>query len=180
MTAIRGLESRQGVGPRMPRRDVPVSLLVASSVAAILGVLVSLVVQVDRPYPGFFFSADYRVFPVTAGARAAGLEYGDRIVAVDGHSPITLMTRVAAARAPIRYEAERAGQRFAFDLPPALFTWTLFINHFAAYFAVSAIMLVAGLVVFAQNPAAAPNRNFLLYMCLWAVSNVAVPEAVLG
>ena len=31
-----------------------------------------------------------------------------------------------------------------------------------------------------QNPAAAPNRRFLLYMCLWAVSNVAVPEAVLG
>ena len=41
-------------------------------------------------------------------------------------------------------------------------------------------MLAAGLFVFAQNPAAVPNRNFLVYMCLWAVSNVAVPEAVLG
>ena len=42
------------------------------------------------------------------------------------------------------------------------------------------VMLAAGLFVFAQNPAAVPNRNFLVYMCLWAVSNVAVPEAVLG
>src|SRR6266508_2501891 len=48
------------------------------------------------------------------------------------------------------------------------------------YFAVSAVMLAVRLLVFAQNPAATPNRNFLIYMCLWAVSNVAVPEAVLG
>src|SRR5262249_1788294 len=44
----------------------------------------------------------------------------------------------------------------------------------------SALLVAAGVVVFPKNPAAAPNRNFLLYMCLWAVSNVAVPEAVLG
>jgi len=164
----------------MLRRNPQVSLLVASSVAAILGVLASLVIEVGRPYPGFFFSADYRVFPVDPAARAAGLEYGDRIVAVDGRSPTTLMTRVDAARGPIRYEAKRGGRRFSLDLVPTPFTWRLFVGHFATYFAVSAIMLGAGLVVFAQNPAAAPNRNFLLYMCLWAVSNVAVPEAVLG
>ncbi len=164
----------------MLRRNAQVSLLVASSVAAILGVLASLVIQVGRPYPGFFFSADYRVFPVDPAARAAGLEYGDRIVAVDGRSPTTLMTRVDAAGGPIRYGAERDGRRFSLDLAPTPFTWRLFVGHFATYFAVSGIMLGAGLVVFAQNPAAAPNRNFLLYMCLWAVSNVAVPEAVLG
>ena len=31
-----------------------------------------------------------------------------------------------------------------------------------------------------RTPPRVPNRNFLVYMCLWAVSNVAVPEAVLG
>jgi class 3 adenylate cyclase len=164
----------------MLRRDPRFGLLVALTVAAIVGVLVSLVVEIGRPYPGFFFSADFRIFPTTRSARTAGLEYGDRIIAVDGRSPISLMARVEAARGPIRYEVERAGRRFSLELAPATFTRGVFVGHFAAYFAVSAVMLAAGLVVFAQNPAAVPNRNFLVYMCLWAVSNVAVPEAVLG
>ena len=164
----------------MLRRDPRFGLLVALTVAAIVGVLACLVVEIGRPYPGFFFSSDFRVFPATLPARTAGLEYGDRIVAVDGRSPISLMARVEATRAPIRYEVERAGRRFSLELAPATFTWDLFVGHFAAYFAVSAVMLAAGLFVFAQNPAAVPNRNFLVYMCLWAVSNVAVPEAVLG
>src|SRR4030095_8521203 len=46
------------------------------------------------------------------------------------------------------------------------------------YFLVSLVMLGVGAAVYVQNPAAAPNRRFVLYMCLWAVSNVAVPEAV--
>ena len=99
---------------------------------------------------------------------------------MDGRSRISLMARVEAARGPIRYEVERAGRRFSLELAPATFTRGLFVAQFAAYFAVSALMLAAGLFVFAQNPAAVPNRNFLVYMCLWAVSNVAVPEAVLG
>jgi len=164
----------------MFRRDPRFGLLVALTVAAIVGVLVCLVVEIGRPYPGFFFSSDFRVFPATLSARTAGLAYGDRIVAVDGGSPLSLMARVEAARGPIRYEVERAGRRFSLELAPATFTRGLFVGHFAAYFAVSALMLAAGLFVFAQNPAAVPNRNFLVYMCLWAVSNVAVPEAVLG
>jgi hypothetical protein len=146
--------------------------VVALSVAAILGVLVALLVQLDRPYPGFFFSADYRVFPVDPAARAAGLEDGDRIVRVDGESPLALMIKIDAARGPVRYEVERGNRRFVVELPPRPFTWTLFLGHFAIYFVVSAIMLAAGLIVYVQNPVAAPNRNFLLYMCLWAVSNV--------
>ena len=164
----------------MLRRDPRFGLLVALTVAAIVGVLACLVVEIGRPYPGFFFSSDFRVFPATRPARTGGLEYGDRIVAVDGRSPISLMARVEAARGPIRYEVERAGRRFSLELAPATFTRRVFVGHFAAYFAVSALMLAAGLLVLAQNPAAVPNRNFLVYMCLWAVSNVAVPEAVLG
>jgi len=48
----------------MLRRDPRVGVLVALSIAAIAGVLATLLVQVGRPYPGFFFSADYRIFPV--------------------------------------------------------------------------------------------------------------------
>ena len=143
----------------MFRRDPRFGLLVALTVAAIVGVLVCLIVEIGRPYPGFFFSSDFRVFPATLSARAAGLEYGDRIVAVDGRSPISLMARVAAARGPIRYEVERAGRRFSLELAPATFTRGLFLGHFAAYFAVSALMLAAGLFVFAQNPAASMSAD---------------------
>ena len=51
----------------MLRRDLRFGLLVARTVAAIVGVLVCLVVEIGRPYPGFFFSSDFRVFPVDAG-----------------------------------------------------------------------------------------------------------------
>ena len=47
----------------MLRRDPRFGLLVALTVAAIVGVLVCLVVEIGRPYPGFFFSSDFRVFP---------------------------------------------------------------------------------------------------------------------
>ena len=47
----------------MLRRDPRFGLLVALTVAAIVGVLASLVVEIGRPYPGFFFSSDFRVFP---------------------------------------------------------------------------------------------------------------------
>src|SRR5262245_17466227 len=164
----------------MLRRNPRFGLLVVLTVAVIVGVLASLVTQIGRAYPGFFFSAGFRVFPVTPASREAGFRFGDRIVAVDGHSPVALMARVEAARGPVRYEVERGGQRFAVALAPQTFTRLLLVDHFAAYFAVSVVMLAAGLFVFAQNPAAAPNRYFLVYMCLWAASNVAVPEAVLG
>ncbi len=164
----------------MIRRDPRMTALVALTIAALAGVLAAVVSQVDRPYPGFFFSADYRVFPVSPESRAAGLGHGDRIVTVGGHSPLSLMARVEFSSGPLRYEVERDGRRFTVDLAPRAFTWSDLLSHFAGYFAVSAVMLAVGLLVFAQNPAATPNRNFLIYMCLWAVSNVAVPEAVLG
>ncbi len=118
--------------------------------------------------------------PIEPAARAAGLRAGDRLVAVEGDSPLTLAARVRAAAGPIRYEVERAGRRLSVELPPRILTWTRLVDHFGVYFLVSAIMLIVGAAVYVQNPAAAPNRRFLLYMCLWAVSNVAVPEAVLG
>ncbi|HYB44450.1 MAG TPA: adenylate/guanylate cyclase domain-containing protein [Candidatus Methylomirabilis sp.] len=154
--------------------------LAALAIAAVLGIFADLASQVDRPYPGFFFSLDYRVFPVSPESIAAGLRYGDRIAAVDGQPPVDLMARVGAVRGPVRYEVVRGDRRFAIDLAPRPFTWSDLVSHFAGYFAVSAVMLAVGLLVYAQNPAAMPNRNFLVYMCLWAVSNVAVPDAVLG
>ena len=57
---------------------------------------------------------------------------------------------------------------------------SLLARRFAVYFVVAALMLAAGVLVYIQNPAARPNRNFLLYMCLWAASNVVTPEAFFG
>jgi class 3 adenylate cyclase len=158
-------------------RDLAVVLVTA---ALIVGVLGSLIADVGRPYPGFFFSPDYRLTPVEPAARAAGLRVGDRIVAVDGASPLTLLDRVAAAGGPLRYELARDGRPFTVTLPPAVFTWRTLVGRFATYFVASAVMLGAGVLVYAQNPPARPNRNFLIYMCLWALSNVVTPEAFFG
>src|SRR5713101_9619542 len=152
--------------------------LVALTVATLLILLTALVARVGRPYPGFFVAPDFRVFPSSPAPVA--VEWGDRIVRVEGRSPVTLEARAASGGPPIRYEIERAGHRVAVDLAPQPFTWRLLFGHFGVFFAVSAIMLAVRIAVFAQNPRARPNRNFLLYMCLWAVSNIAVPESVLG
>src|SRR6185295_12083574 len=132
----------------MARWDRRSTLLVAASLALLLGLLGGLALEAGRPYPGFFATPDYYVVPIEPAARAAGLRAGDRLVAV--------------------------------EVAPRILTWSRLVDHFGVYFLVSAIMLIVGAAVFVQNPSAAPNRRFLLYMCLWAVSNVAVPEAVLG
>ena len=151
-------------------------LVVALTLAALVVLFGGLAGRVGKPFPGFFVAPDLRVFPAETGA----LEWGDRILSVDGHSPVTLEARVAASSAPIRYEIERAGHRATVDAVPQPFTWSVLTRHFGLFFVVSAVMLAVGVAVFAQNRRARPNRNFLIYMCLWAVSNVAVPESVLG
>ena len=79
----------------MRRGPATFALLVAVSVLVILGILAALIAQVGRPFPGFFVTIDSRIFPVEPTAEAAGLAYGDRIVSVDGQSPLTLMSRVS-------------------------------------------------------------------------------------
>jgi class 3 adenylate cyclase len=164
----------------MARWDRRFALVVAVSLAVVIGLGVGLAAEVGRPYPGFFFAIDYHIAPVEPAARAAGLRWGDRVVGVDGQSPLVLMAHVRAAAGPVRYEVERAGRRFAVDLAPQHLAWATFFGHFAGYFLVSALMLAVGVAVYLQNPVAAPNRRFLVYMCLWAVSNVAVPDATLS
>ncbi|MBI4634761.1 MAG: GAF domain-containing protein [Candidatus Rokubacteria bacterium] len=162
------------------RRDSRFFIVVALSALLMLGVLASLAAEAGRAYPGFFFAVDYSVFPFEPGARDAGLRFGDRIVAVDGGSPLALLDRVRTSPLPVRYEVERAGRRLTVELAPRTLTGSDLAGHFGGYFIVSTVMLAVGLLVFLQNRAATPNRRFLLYMCLWAVSNVVVPEAVLG
>ena len=164
----------------MARWDRRFALVVAVSLAVVVGLGVGLAAGVGRPYPGFFFAIDYHVVPVEAEARAAGLRWGDRVVGVDGQSPLALMARVRAAAGPVHYEVERDGRRLAVDLAPQPLAWATLFGHFGGFFLVSALMLAVGVAVYLQNPAAAPNRRFLVYMCLWAVSNVAVPDATLS
>ena len=163
----------------MARWDLRFSLVVAASLAVLVGLVADLALDAGRPYPGFFAAPDFRLFPAEPDARAAGLREGDRLVAVDGASPLTLATRVRTA-GPVRYDVERAGRRLTVELAPRPLGWARLIDRFGIYVLVSAIMLGVGALVYVQNPAAAPNRRFLLYMCLWGVSNVAVPEGVGG
>lgn len=163
----------------MAQRDRRFTLVAAASGLLVLGIFASLASDGGRPYPGFFVAADYRALPLEAEARALGVGWADRLVAVDGRSPLTLLDHLRAG-GPVHYTLEHEGRRYEVSLAPQPFTWALLGRHFGVYFVVSLVMLATGVAVYRQNPAARPNRNFLLYMCLWAVSNVAVPDATLG
>jgi class 3 adenylate cyclase len=154
--------------------------IVVASAGLLAVLLVGLALDVGGSYPGFFFGPDYRVVLVDPAAQQAGVAWGDRLVAADGASPLALGDHLRRARGPIRYELERGAERFTVSLRPEPFTAAVLARRFSVYFAVSAIMLVVGVLVWRQNPAAVPNRRFLLYMCLWAMSNVAVPDATLS
>src|SRR4029450_5936430 len=104
----------------MVRPNSRALLVVALTVAALLVLLGGLAAKVGRPYPGFFVAPDFRVFPAEPDTP---LRWGDRIVSVDGRSPIALEARVAASDAPIRYDIERAGRRLTLDVAPRPVTW---------------------------------------------------------
>ena len=104
----------------MVRPNFRALLVVALTVVALLVLLGGLATKVGRPYPGFFVAPDFRVFPAEPDTP---LRWGDRIVSVDGRSPIVLEARVAASGAPIRYDIERAGSRLTLDVAPRPFTW---------------------------------------------------------
>ena len=88
------------------------ALVVAASAAVIAALAAGLASQVGRPYPGFFIALDHRVFPVDPAARAAGLAFGDRIVAVDGRSPLPLAAGAPLdARGPCATRSSAAGAR---------------------------------------------------------------------
>jgi class 3 adenylate cyclase len=165
---------------RLPHRPAAYGLLVAATAVLLLLLGAGLAGEVGRPYPGFFADLDYTILLPSPAARAAGLRDNDRIVGVDGGSPLAFRAHLLLSGSPVRYEVERAGLRFTAEVAPEPVTWPLLVDTFGAYFLVSAFMLAAGLLVYRQNPAARPNRYFLVYMCLWAASNVAVPDAVLG
>jgi hypothetical protein len=78
----------------MARWDLRFSLVVAASLAVLVGLVADLALDAGRPYPGFFAAPDFRLFPAERDARVAGLRMGDRLVAVDGASPLTLAARV--------------------------------------------------------------------------------------
>jgi class 3 adenylate cyclase len=165
----------------MSRLPFPWSLLVAATAVALIGLSATLGLDVGRPAPGFFFTPDHRVVVPSATARDAGIRPGDRIVSVEGGSPLALMEVVRRASGSVRYDVVRgAGERVAGTLAPVTFTPGDLVQHFGVYVLVSAVMLAVGIFVYVQNPPARPNRNFLLYMCLWSVSNLVTPEAAIG
>ena len=135
------------IGDAMVRQSSQPLLVVGLTVAGLVLLLGGLIARVGQPFPGFFVAPDFRVFP----AEPSKLEWGDRILSVDGRSPLTLETRVAGSAAPIRYEIERAGRRATVDVAPVPFTWSVLMSHFGLFAAVSTVMLVVGTVVFARR-----------------------------
>ena len=145
---------------RLPHRPAAYGLLVAATAVLLLLLGAGLAGEVRRPYPGFFVDLDYTILRPSPAARAAGLRDNDRIVGVDGGSPLAFRAHLLLSGPPVRYEMERAGLRFTAEVAPEPVTWPLLVDTFGAYFLVSAFMLAAGLLVYRQNPAARPNRYF--------------------
>jgi len=164
----------------MMSRQVRSGLVVVGSAVLVLALFGLLARSVGRPYPGFFVSPDHRVYPVDAAVRESGMRFGDRIVAVDGLSPVALEGQLASGAPVVRVELERAGTPVAVDVRPRPLGWSTLLGTFGGYYVVSALMLAVGVLVLRQNPSATPNRRFLVYMSLWAVANVAIPDATMG
>jgi len=95
--------------------------LVALTVAALLAVLATLIRQVDRPYPGFFFSADFRVFPVSPPVARGRSGLWRPIVAWTAARPSRSWRVVATPPGPCTTTSSGRAGAFAVDLPPAAF-----------------------------------------------------------
>jgi hypothetical protein len=95
-------------------------LLVAATALLLLVLGARLASQVGRPYPGFFVDFDHTILLSSPAARASGLLDNDRIVGVDGGSPLILRAPGLVLGASVRYTVGRAGRPFTAAVAPEL------------------------------------------------------------
>jgi signal transduction histidine kinase len=135
--------------------------------------LYSIASQVGGPFPGFFYSPDRLVSGFTPQEFAgwqAGLRPGDRIVAVNGHSPreIRRLVRETGISGVLAYTVERGGETMQVMVPTMPFTWDIVLRFVPAYIFCALLCVATGLFVYLHDPASRLNRGLLIYLSSYA------------
>jgi hypothetical protein len=86
---------------RPPQRSPAYRSLVAATALLLLVLSAGLAGEIGRPYPGFFTDLDSTILLPSPAARAAGLRDNDRLVTVDGASPLGLRARLRLGGPPL-------------------------------------------------------------------------------
>jgi hypothetical protein len=145
----------------------------------------SIALQLDRPFPGFFYNPERVISgftPQTFTGWQAGLRPWDVIVRVDGQ-PWREMQNIVARSGigtEIVYTVERQGRDVDIAVPTMQFTSGIMLNFLPGYLLSSIVFLAIGIFVYLRNPRSALHLYLLIYLLVWSVGGSIIWECFLS
>ena len=184
-------ETQAALTPAIPAASPAGRQLWVVAAAVLLGALVwsislySIVGQLGKPFPGFFYNPEQVVSGFTpqdfTGWRA-GLRPWDRIVAVNGRHwrEMPRLVREAGIGGRLVYTIERGEQQLEVTVPTMEFTVDIIGRFLPGYLFSSLVFLAIGIFVYVRSPGERLNRYLLAYLLVWAVGGGVVWESFLS
>jgi hypothetical protein len=145
----------------------------------------SIAVQLDKPFPGFFYNPERVVSgftPQTFTGWQAGLRPWDVVVRVNGQSWREMPDIVARAGVGtvIVYTVERQGRDEDIAVPTMQFTADIMLDFLPGYILSSIVFLAIGIFVYLRNPRSALHLYLLIYLLVWSVGGSITWECFLS
>jgi hypothetical protein len=145
----------------------------------------SIALQVDKPFPGFFYNPERVVSgftPQSFTGWQAGLRPWDMVVRVNGQSWREMPRLVAEAGVGtvLVYTVERQGHDVDVAVPTMRFTWALLLEFLPGYLLSAIVFLAIGIFVYLRNPGSALHFYLLIYLLVWSVGGSIVWECFLS
>ncbi len=147
--------------------------------------ILSIALQVDKPFPGFFYNPERVVSgftPQTFTGWQAGLRPWDVIVRVNGQSWREMPRLVAEAGVgtALVYTVERQGREVDVAVQTMRFTPDILLEFLPGYLASALVFLAIGIFVYLRNPSRELHLYLLIYLLVWAVGGSIVWECYLS
>jgi signal transduction histidine kinase len=163
-----------------------IATMVVVAVVSVWGIcLFSILNQLGKPFPGFFYSADNVIngfSPRDFSGWEAGLRPWDRILLVNGQHwrELPRLVHEAGIGNPVVYTVKRGQQTLEIHVPTMEFTGEIVFRFLPISLLLGLLLLFVAIFVYIRNPKGGLNRYLLFYLSAFSCVMTVVWEYYLS